>query len=507
MLNLFKDTRRSLVQDLIDKDGSIVADGTHNTVVMYTFLIKTKSREVLVYQRPDTYYYENFRNLYSIGFGGGIEVEDILRDNSGNIAKFETIIQSGLREVDEELIYHGDPWAVEDVTYVGMISDTQVALVCAIEVDDNIEITVAEPENIHVGWIPLDELTTKRNLMEPWSRYIVDDFLRHFDSMVSMESANEQWVPIPGYSKYVASRTGKIKNLTTGRISKGGKAGRYLKVSVYPDGQSEPHLEYLHILICKAFHGPGKGGQIVKHKNNMRFDCRASNLEWSSQSENIQEAYDDGLIPGKGANYSAENNKSDDRYFHISFDKTLEGVWNPNRPDGYWDESDSNDTSDKSWPYPEPSFPRISVSTSLEGCFRGVYPNVYQYFEVEKYPFMLFNIYEAVYTGKEKILTTDQLTKDRMVWDAHVTKECCFLSPVKMKLVGELKVLNSNKSKTLMIHPFNDKRLPKESAGPIDIKYSIKWADNRNYTAESSTANLLLGILENRMGRYEQANN
>lgn len=175
----------------------------------------------------------------------------------------------------------------------------------------------------------------------------------------------------------------------------------------------------------------------------------------------------------------------DRSYLHISFDSTLEGIWKPKRPDGHWEDNDSDDSSDKTWPYPEPSLPRISVSTSLLGCFRGVYLNVYRYFEVEKYPYMIFNIYEAVVSGKEKLLTTSDLTNKRMVWDAHVTEECCFLSPVKMKLVGKLKVFNTNKSKTLMAHPYNDKRLPKESVGPADIEYSIKWTGDRSYSHES----------------------
>lgn len=308
MLDLFNDTRQSSVKKTIDDDDSIVVtDGRNNTVVMYTFLIRTKSREVLVYQRPESYYYEEFRKLYSIGFGGAIEIEDIVQRDIGDIQKFETIVESGLREVEEELVYEGDRFTKGDVSYVGLISDNQMALVCAIEVDDNIDVKVAEPENIHIGWISLDEFTTKRNLMEPWSRCIVDGFLKQFSAMVSMESAKLEWTPIPGYSKYTASRCGKIKNLVTGRISEGGKAGRYLKVSVYPDKADKPKLEYLHILICTTFNGPGKEGDVVKHKNNLRFDCRASNLTWGTQSDNIQEAYDDGLVSGKGASSSNES--------------------------------------------------------------------------------------------------------------------------------------------------------------------------------------------------------
>lgn len=303
MLKLFKNTKFHSVKSDLELDPSIVVTGDHSTVVMYTFFIKPQSRRVLVYQRPDTYYYEDFRNLYSIGLGGRLEIEDIIRGESGVIAKTETIIESGLREIEEEITYDGDRFSKRDLTFVGIIEDTVVAFVCAIEVDESLEITVNEPENNHKGWYYISDLIAKRNLLEPWSRDILDGILRHYNDQVSLESSDStQWRDIPGYSKYKASSCGRIKNLATGRISSGGNAGRYLKVSVLKDGEQEPHLEYLHILICKAFHGPGGPNQVVLHKNDLRHDCRASNLEWGTQSENVQDAYDNGLVKDKGSN-------------------------------------------------------------------------------------------------------------------------------------------------------------------------------------------------------------
>lgn len=303
MLKLFKNTKFYSVKNIIDSDESIIVNGDFNTIVMYTFFIKSKSRKVLVYQRPGDYYYENFRNLYSIGLGGRLEIEDIVRGEAGIIGKIETVLESGLREIEEEVTYHGDRFSKNDIVYVGLIEDTISAFVCAIEVDESLDISVNEPENIHVGWVDIDSLISKMNLLEPWSRDIVNGILRQYNDRVSMESSNDIfWKKIPGYSKYRASACGKIKNLSNGRISEGGNAGRYLKVSVTKDGSDEAHLEYLHILICKAFHGLGKDGEVVLHKNDLRHDCRASNLKWGTQSENIQDAYDKGLVKDKGAN-------------------------------------------------------------------------------------------------------------------------------------------------------------------------------------------------------------
>lgn len=302
MLRLFSDASFSNVKRVVNSDDSIKVEGDLNTVVMYTLFMRRKSKEVLVYKRPESYYYENFRNRISIGFGGSIEVEDLVRDDVGDIAKMESILESGLREVEEEVIYEGDRFGIKDLSYIGIIDDTVMALVSIIVVDDNLNIRAAEPENIHVGWMGHDELAANYGNMEPWTRDIFKGFLKHYYHNVSTESSKEEWRKIPGYSGYLASSSGAIKNLNTGRISEGGNAGRYLKVSVYPDRSSKPHLEYLHILICKAFHGLPKENQVVVHKNNIRHDCRASNLKWDTQSNNIQNAYDDGLVKGKGSN-------------------------------------------------------------------------------------------------------------------------------------------------------------------------------------------------------------
>lgn len=112
----------------------------------------------------------------------------------------------------------------------------------------------------------------------------------------------EVWKEIPGYSGYLASSLGKIKNKKTGHISKGGDAGRYLKVSVYRDGEDKPHLEHLHRIICLAFHGKPKKGQVVLHIDNNKTNVKSSNLKWGSQKTNVQSAYDEGLYENKGKN-------------------------------------------------------------------------------------------------------------------------------------------------------------------------------------------------------------
>lgn len=110
------------------------------------------------------------------------------------------------------------------------------------------------------------------------------------------------WYEIPGFSQYAANRKGFVWNKRMGRSTQGGVSGRYRKVSVYADGEEKPKLRYTHNLICRAFHGAPKEGQVVIHKDNDRLNLKPTNLSWGTQSENIQDMWDDGLRKSKDKN-------------------------------------------------------------------------------------------------------------------------------------------------------------------------------------------------------------
>lgn len=106
------------------------------------------------------------------------------------------------------------------------------------------------------------------------------------------------WYEITGFSDYAANRKGEILNKKTGKFTKGGIAGRYLRVSVFRDESKVRTLEYVHDLVCTAFHGPRPGPAgiiVVGHMDNNRFNNRPTNLKWITQSENIKQTYDDGI--------------------------------------------------------------------------------------------------------------------------------------------------------------------------------------------------------------------
>lgn len=106
---------------------------------------------------------------------------------------------------------------------------------------------------------------------------------------------------IPGFSGCCANESGEILTKKTGNITKGGNAGRYLKVSAYRTGADKPSLVYVHDLVCRAFHGPPPKGMVVLHGDDDRFNNAPSNLSWGTQSQNITDVYKNGLR-GKAGN-------------------------------------------------------------------------------------------------------------------------------------------------------------------------------------------------------------
>lgn len=156
--------------------------------------------------------------------------------------------------------------------------------------------------------------------------------------------------------------------------------------------------------------------------------------------------------------------------YHISFNGDLAGVWTPGTQAG----SDvPGESEDSSWAYPEPPMKAISVSPSVEACFLGVFPNVARFFQKDNLPHMNFFVYQPAFEGHERVVKPSTLTKDKLVWDAHITQEHRILDSVQMIRVGEIEVLNTNKSSARLTHPFDDVKNPEESVGPGNVR--IKW--------------------------------
>lgn len=79
---------------------------------------------------------------------------------------------------------------------------------------------------------------------------------------------------------FVLSRVKK-----TPRVLKPIRAGNYVAVQIVRrDGVLE--REYVHRLICEAFHGPCPEGMECRHLDGNRTNNAASNLAWGTRREN-----------------------------------------------------------------------------------------------------------------------------------------------------------------------------------------------------------------------------
>ena len=110
-----------------------------------------------------------------------------------------------------------------------------------------------------------------------------------------------EWKPVKDYEGYEVSNEGQVRSLD--RID---SAGRKLKgkilsatpsssgyLQVYPSKNGKNYALTVHKLVAVAFHG--LSDLWVNHKNGVKTDNRAENLEWLTPGDNLKHAWDNGL--------------------------------------------------------------------------------------------------------------------------------------------------------------------------------------------------------------------
>lgn len=101
---------------------------------------------------------------------------------------------------------------------------------------------------------------------------------------------------IDSHPNYEINRMGEVRNKRTGRMVKPYDDGSgYLRVKL--DGENCR----LHILVALAYvpNPDLETKNVVNHKKGKKHDCRASQLEWVTQAENVQHAWNTGLYKRK----------------------------------------------------------------------------------------------------------------------------------------------------------------------------------------------------------------
>lgn len=112
------------------------------------------------------------------------------------------------------------------------------------------------------------------------------------------------YTDIPGFSRYLAGSDGNVysKNYNntrqikklTGKIDKDGYTGLLLR-----DDNGNRKYRRKHRIIATAFIPNPDNLPQVNHLDGNKQNCTPDNLEWSTQSDNIQHGYNSGLYNRK----------------------------------------------------------------------------------------------------------------------------------------------------------------------------------------------------------------
>lgn len=110
------------------------------------------------------------------------------------------------------------------------------------------------------------------------------------------------WIEINNYPDYMISDSGEVKSISRQRISIGQKGilkERILKQFNHPRGYKKVSLKkdksnhqfLVHRLVAEGFIPKVNGKDQINHKNGVKTDNRADNLEWCNGSENQLHRY------------------------------------------------------------------------------------------------------------------------------------------------------------------------------------------------------------------------
>lgn len=118
----------------------------------------------------------------------------------------------------------------------------------------------------------------------------------------------ERFKKVKDHKDYIVSSWARVFCLRTGLIVKPhlnySRAGVYFRVNI--DGKKY----FLQNVVGKTFLKKEHEGQTqINHKDRNHLNCNLSNLEWSSQSENIKHMIETSVIKFNGKTYRLNERK------------------------------------------------------------------------------------------------------------------------------------------------------------------------------------------------------
>lgn len=107
----------------------------------------------------------------------------------------------------------------------------------------------------------------------------------------------EKWEIIEGWSDYLISNCGRVYSIRNDIMLRPGLGGRYYTVVLFRKGERKSHN--VHQLVAEAFVSGRFEEAEVNHKDGIKANNIAWNLEWGTHGDNMRHAYRTGLIPSR----------------------------------------------------------------------------------------------------------------------------------------------------------------------------------------------------------------
>jgi hypothetical protein len=103
----------------------------------------------------------------------------------------------------------------------------------------------------------------------------------------------ENWKQISGTLDYEISDFGRIRRASTGRVLTVDTSTRYPSYPIPRLGRRN-----VHRLVLEAFVGPAPEGHEARHIDDVKTNCRLTNLAWGTRAENLADRTKNGIYGG-----------------------------------------------------------------------------------------------------------------------------------------------------------------------------------------------------------------